>query len=139
MPDTSENADRRGSSLSAKWLVVILLSVIATCLIVEVCVTIASAQSTAVGRARGDSVVVVAGQITQNEYGLYLIDLDSRTICVYKWLSGRRPLEGKLRLMAARNYTFDRKLDDYNTELPPREIRKLVGKARRLGEQPDDE
>ena len=38
----------------------------------------------------------------------------------------------ELRLLAARTYAFDRKLDQYNTEPDPLEIKKLRDDARRL-------
>lgn len=118
---------RRGAS-PAMWLIAGLLGVIAVCLVIEVGSSIASARQ-AGGVASGDSVLVVAGQITRDSYGLYLVDLESKSICVYQWLGGPR----KLRLMAARSYVFDRKLDEYNTEPSPREIKELVEQARRLG------
>jgi hypothetical protein len=81
--------------------------------------------------ARGRGVLAVAGQITADTYGLYLVDLDSRKICAYQW----RPSTRKLRLLAVRNYTFDLKLDEYNTEKLPREIKKLVAESKPLVEE----
>lgn len=107
-----------------------LLAVIAACLLVEVGLTASSAGGAplAAGTAAGDRVLVVAGQVTRDSYGLYLVDQANRTICVYQW----SPTSRKLRLLAARTYVFDLKLDQYNTEPDPLEIKKLGEKARRL-------
>ena len=112
------------------WVVAALLAVIAACLLVEVGMSVASARAPVAGAAAGDSVLVVAGQLTRDSYGVYLVDIESRSICVYQWLSGAR----KLRLAGARTYTYDRQLDEYNTEPSPSEIKKIVSKARRLDE-----
>lgn len=121
---------------SARWLVVGLLAVIAACLLVEVGLTASSADNAplAAGSAGGDSVLVVAGQVTRDSYGLYLVDQANRTICVYQW----SPTSRKLRLLAARTYLFDTKLDQYNTEPDPLEIKKLSDRARRLGKATDN-
>jgi len=88
-----------------------------------------SAASPAAGNGR---VFAVAGQLTKDTYGLYLVDLDNATICMYEWI----PQTRKLRLQAARTYLYDSQLDEYNTEISPREVRKLVWQQKRLGEVP---
>jgi len=121
---------RRNGPLSARWLVVGLLAVIAAALLIQAGAGDASANRTplAAGSAAGQSLLVVAGQVTRDSYGLYLVDQENRTICVYQWL----PTTRKLRLLAARTYAFDVKLDQYNTEPDPLEIKKLGEQARRL-------
>jgi hypothetical protein len=109
-----------------RWLVVILLGVVAACLLVQLGYSIAQAQPA--GVAKGGNVFAVAGQVDKETYGLYLVDLDNGTICVYQYLPGDR----KLRLMAARTTVFDRRLEDYNTQPPPPEIRKLVEEHKSL-------
>ena len=47
---------------------------------------------------------------------------------MYQWQAGAR----KLRLLAARNCTFDLQLDEYNTEPSPNEIQNLVRQGRTL-------
>ena len=135
MSTVFRRTSRPGTS-PARWFAVGLLAVIAACLLVEVGVTISSADRAplAAGAAAGDSVLVVAGQVTRDTYGLYLVDQANRTICVYQW----SPISRKLRLLAARTYTFDRKLDQYNTEPDPLEIKKLSDKARRLDKGADN-
>ncbi len=78
------------------------------------------------GVAKGGSIMAVAGQVTKDTYGLFLIDLENRRMSVYQWLPDSRTLQ----LMACRNYTFDLKLDDYNTKPSPREMRDIAERAR---------
>lgn len=113
----------------AQWVIVVLLSVIATCLILEIGfgASSATAQVTSVG---GSDVLVVGGQITKDSYGLYLVDMKRQSLCVFQWLPGTR----KLRLMAARTFKYDVQLDEYNADKPtPREVKRLVEQNRRLG------
>jgi len=84
---------------------------------------------TGVGEKNG--VFVVAGEISHETYGLYLVDYRNKTICVYQYDAGNR----NLRLMAARTYKFDVKLDSYNTGEPsPASVRELTGRQNRLGD-----
>ena len=77
-----------------------------------------------------NGVFVMAGQISHKTYGLYLVDYRNKTICVYQYDSGKR----NLRLMAARTYEFDVKLDSYNTGEPsPAQIKELISRQNRLG------
>ena len=117
---------RRGRPAAA-WLIVVLLTVIATVLVMEIGFG-ASATHAQVGAAGKDNVFVVAGRVTPETCGVYLIDVEKRRIAVYQWLPSSR----KLRLMAVRNYTFDLRLDEYNTEKLPREIKKLVEESKPL-------
>lgn len=107
-----------------------LLAVIAVALLIQAGAGDASANRAplAAGSAAGQSVLVVAGQVTRDSYGLYVVDQENRTICVYQWMPSTR----KLRLLAARTYAFDIRLDQYNTEPDPLEIKKLGDQARRL-------
>jgi len=112
-----------------QWLIVVLLSVIATCLLLEIGfgTSSATAQVTSVG---GGDTLVVGGQITKDSYGLYLVDTKRQALCIYQWLPGTR----KLRLMAARTYKFDVQLDEYNADKPlPCQVKRLVEQNKRLG------
>lgn len=123
----------RGPVWSARWLIVALLAVIATCLLIEVGFGTSSARGELAGTASGAKVVAVAGKVTPETYGLYLLDLEHGTICIYQYLPATR----KLRLMAARTYVFDRKLEDYNNAAPtPREVKRLVEQQRSLQTAP---
>jgi uncharacterized protein (TIGR00251 family) len=85
----------------------------------------------AVAVSAGGGILVVAGQVTSDSYGLYLVDTKSTTMAVYQWV----PRTGKLRLMAARYYGFDLQLNDYNNEkeTSPSEIQGLVKQQRPIG------
>ncbi len=115
-----------------RWLIVILLAGVCAALLSELLrgTPQASAQTTTAGRV--GKYLAVAGQITAETYGLYILDLESGIITVYQWMPGSRST-GKLRLLAARNVTFDLQLDEYNTEPSPNEIKDLVRQGRRLG------
>ena len=126
-------ADTRTTFSLAQWLIVALLGAIALLLAGGLASSPAPAYAqTGAGGAAG-GVFAVAGQITRDTYGLYLVDLRNDTICLYEYLGGERRL---LRLMAARTFTFDRQLDAYNTEPPPADIQKLVQNARRQKDVP---
>ena len=131
----SESSERWALRNSvARWLIVALLAVIAVCLLVELGVSVSAGQSggPATAAAGAKNVFAVAGQVTKDTYGLYLVDVEYGTICLYEWV----PQAHKLRWMAARTYLYDRQLDEYNTELSPREVKKLVAQQKRLGDSP---
>ncbi|MDP6543108.1 MAG: hypothetical protein QGH60_03900 [Phycisphaerae bacterium] len=112
-----------------QWVLVVILSVIATCLLLELGLGASSAtgQVTSVG---GNDMLVVGGQITKDSYGLYLVDMKRQSLCVYQWLPGTR----KLRLMAARTLKYDVQLDEYNVDKPtPSDVKRLVEQHKRLG------
>jgi hypothetical protein len=73
--------------------------------------------------AGGAGVFVMPAQFAVNAWGCYLLDVDQQTLCAYQYL----PNEKQLRLVAARNYTHDRQLGNFNTDAPsPNEARQLV-------------
>jgi len=107
---------------------VILLAVIATCLLLEAGLATSAARAQ-VGAGGQRSIFVVAGEVAPNMHGLYLVDLENGTICVYQYV----PQTQRLRLVAARTFVYDVKLDDYNNEEPaPRDVKKLVEQQKRL-------
>jgi hypothetical protein len=121
-----------GAGTPAQWLIVGLLAAIAGLLGAEAVFSPSSAgaQTGPVGATQpAGGVFAVAGQITRDTYGLYLVDLRNDTICVYEYVSGRR---GALWLRAARTFIYDRQLDAYETKPEPAEIADIVSKARRL-------
>jgi hypothetical protein len=80
-----------------------------------------AAQSSQLLGARG--IYMMPAQLGPNAYGLYLMDVDSGTICVYK----TTPETNHFRLMAARTYKYDRFMEDFNNEpLHPSEVKKIV-------------
>jgi hypothetical protein len=72
--------------------------------------------------AGGAGIFVMPGQFRENVWGCYLLDVDSKTLCAYQYFPG----EKKLRLAAARSYRSDVKLDNFNTDPSPNEIKALV-------------
>jgi len=113
---------------------VLLLGIIATCLLLELTASVqtALAQPEGSGSIGGKEVFAVGGRITRDTYGIYLIDPDNGTICVYQFLYNPKLKKTELHLLAARNFTFDSQLDEYNTTPSPREIRALVEQQTRL-------
>jgi len=116
---------------AGKWLIVILLSVIATCLLIEVGRGVPAARGEpSTASSAGGEVIAVSAQLTADSYGVYLLDTKRGTIAVYQF----QPSKRTLRLMAVRGYGFDMQLDEYNTEPSPLEIKKLVQQQQRLGD-----
>jgi len=87
-----------------------------------------SLQAQVGGPGGGGGLLAAPAQISRDSYGLFLVDPDRGTICVYQYQATTR----KLQLLASRTYTFDVQLDDWNTQPPPREIQDLVNQQRRL-------
>jgi hypothetical protein len=83
--------------------------------------TPAGGGSTPMLGARG--IYMMPAQIGPNSYGLYLLDVDSSTICVYQAL----PDGQKFKFMASRSFKYDRFMEDFNNEgLRPKDIQKIV-------------
>jgi len=125
--------ERRGVARrrAARWVLVLLLAAAVGGLAIEAAVGSGPEAPEEASAAAAGRIVAVAGKITPDTHGLYLVDLKNGTISVYQYLGGSR----KLRLLAVRNYTFDVQLDEYNTEPPVREIRKLVQERRRVTDE----
>jgi len=86
--------------------------------------------------ARG--IFMMPAQLGPTTFGLYLMDVDSGTISVYRSNpdgNGRR-----FALMAARSFKYDRFLEDFNNDSPrPKDVQKLVeDQAQRIGLQGKD-
>lgn len=80
------------------------------------------------GRMLGaNGIYMMPGQLGPQQYGVFLMDLDSGTLCVYETLPDR----ARLRLVAARNFQYDRFLKDFNNESPtPHQVKRLVMQQR---------
>lgn len=75
--------------------------------------------------AGGAGVFIMPAQTANNMWGCYLLDVDSQTLCLYQYYPG----EKQLRLAAARDYRWDRRLRRFNTGDPtPNEVKALVDK-----------
>lgn len=72
--------------------------------------------------AGGNGLFVMPAQLSPNTWGCYLMDIDHQTLCVYQYSPG----EKMLRLAAARNVQYDRRLGNFNTTPSPQEIKNLV-------------
>lgn len=81
----------------------------------------------------GKGVVAVAGLVAPDTPGLYLLDTERGTLCVYRY----DPRAKRLALLAARTYLYDAQLDEYNCEKPtPREVHEMIEQQRRLKDVP---
>jgi hypothetical protein len=86
--------------------------------------------------AGGAGLFLMPAQFSSNTWGCYVMDVDSQTLCAYQFLPG----EKQLRLVAARNFRFDRRLGNYNTSPAPLDVKDLVDKeaqTNRVGEPPN--
>ena len=121
---------------AARRIAVVLLVLVAVGLAVEVVRPATPAVAELGGQDRSGGLLAVAGKISEQTYGLYLIDRESGTMTVYQWLPATRKLE----LLAARNCIYDLQLDEYNTKPSPSEIKRLVRQGRSLSSlQPPEE
>ena len=128
MAGVDSHGGGEGLGAAVRWVVALILAAAAGGLATRLLLAppLAGAQSAA--DAPPGSIVAVAGQITKDTYGLYLVDLRRGTVCMYQYLSRPRTL----RLVAARTFVYDLQLDSYNTEPLPKEVQKMVADARRL-------
>ena len=74
--------------------------------------------------AGGAGIFVVPAQFSSNTWGCYVMDVDAQTLCAYQYYPG----EKMLKLLAARNFKFDRRLNNFNTMPSPAEVADLVDK-----------
>lgn len=72
--------------------------------------------------AGGGSIYLMPAQLSGTQWGCYIMDIDAQTLCAYEFYPG----EKQLRLVAARNFHFDRKLGNYNTLPPWPDVEKLA-------------
>jgi hypothetical protein len=72
----------------------------------------------------GGGLFLMPAQISSNVWGCYVMDIDAQTVCGYA-MTGSPP---ELKLVAARNFRFDRQLSALNTSPPPSEVRAMLEK-----------
>ena len=70
-------------------------------------------------------IVIMPGQLAPNHWGCYVLDSQNQTLSVYQF----EPGEHDLKLAAARDIQYDRKLGNYNTSPAPEDIRKMLERA----------
>jgi len=113
-----------------RWSLAAVLATVAVSLLVTLGLSVTAAHGQPTASEKKNSVFVVAGQISHETYGLYLVDYENKAIAVYKYVDRNRSLE----LRAVRTYRFDVQLDEYNTSKPlPRDVKKLIRQQKRLG------
>lgn len=79
------------------------------------------------GSAGARGVFAFSGQLSNNTYGVYMVDSDAMTIWAYEYL----PQKGCMRLAAARTWRYDRYLENHNIcDLPPDVVEKMVESQR---------
>jgi hypothetical protein len=119
---------------SARWLLVLVLGVAAVGLLMFLGFDEDFAQGQTPGGITETKVFVTVGQISRETYGLYLVDYENKTICVYQFTPRKGSVGNALKLMAVRSYKYDVKLDAYNTpdEMSPSAVRKMVTEQKRL-------
>jgi hypothetical protein len=118
-----------GATMVGKAAMIVVLSLILAGLTLELVRGGAVATAQTPPSPQNGGLFATPGQITADTYGVYLVDSRTNTMAVYQWVPGNA---GKLKLVAARNCTFDLQLDEYNTEPSPAEIRQLVREGRSL-------
>ena len=74
--------------------------------------------------AASAAISMIPVQMSINTWGCYVLDAEAQVLCVYQYVPGER----LLRLQAARNIAYDRKLGAFNTAPLPREVADLVQK-----------
>lgn len=108
------------------WVMAILLAVIATALVARRDQPAVWAQTPSAVGAKG--IYAFTGQLSANSYGLFMMDVDAGTLWVYEYVAK----EGRLRLVAARSWLYDRYLEDFNCAAPsPAEVAELIEQQRR--------
>ncbi|MBX3396922.1 MAG: hypothetical protein KF841_16325 [Phycisphaerae bacterium] len=106
------------------WLIAMLLAIIATAMVLRNDLPFGARPAfgdSPMAGARG--IFAFTGQIDRNSYGLFMMDVDNSTIWCYQYV----PSLGRLRLVAARSYMYDRYLESHNCGDPtPQMVKQLI-------------
>lgn len=132
-PESSQTRLRPTAAL-VRWLPVAAMVVAAGALAALLLKPVDSAVAQVYDRESQGRLFAVPAQVGPDNYGVYIVDSRNDTICVYEYTPGRGSNPAKLRLTAARRFSFDMQLEEYNTEPSVREIRDLVEQHRRMDE-----
>src|SRR5688572_27060251 len=76
--------------------------------------------------AGGAGLFLMPAQFAENRWGCYVMDVDTQTLVAYEYTPGNR----SLRLVAARNFRYDRQLGNHNTTPEPDEIKAMLDKEK---------
>jgi len=135
MSQDVHSPSRRMRSSGALWLVGIGLLANAAVMLLRGHAPDLVFDSTAFGQATpapggqlgARGIYMTPAQLGPNAFGLFLMDVDSGTICVYRMTEANH-----FRFVASRSYKNDRFLEDYNNEgLSPKETQALVEQQRK--------
>lgn len=131
---------RKRAAQPVWWVIAVSLAVIAASLVTRVngpLLPEALAQVTRQAGARG--IFAFSGQLTDQTFGVFMVDVDSQTLWGYEYL----PAPRKLRLAFARSWNSDKYLENKDCDGPtPEEIEALVQQERenrlrrRIGDAP---
>ncbi len=114
------------------WVIAVSLAVIAVTFVLRIDGGFnrpAFAQSPVSAGAHG--VFAFSGQVSKNAYGVYMVDVDAGTIWCYRFDQG----SDKLKLVAGRNWNYDRRLSNHSTEPPPDFIKTQLEKEQLARQQ----
>lgn len=137
-PESSRMCLRPSPSLR-RWLPAVMLAAVAGVLALQLAIPTEEATGQVIAGGSEATLFAVPAQVGQDSYGVFLVDTENDTICVYEYSSAKSGGSARLKLTAARRFSFDLQLEEYNTEPPVREIRDLVEQHRRMDEaSPDD-
>ncbi len=117
--------EHRNAKRWPQWAVFFTLGVIAVSFAGNKLKSIARAQTLQANNSAGN-IVVVPVQLGRDSYGIAMVDQLEQRIWVYE-LNSRGGTHNRLRLLAARNFKYDRLLDDYNTGEPkPEQVKEIL-------------
>jgi len=119
--------------VAAIWLIAVSLAVIAVCLVFRLDDggrSQALAQPALGSGARG--VFAFTGQLTKDSYGVFMVDIDVGSLWCYRFQTGS---EKALKLVAVRDWRYDRYLPEFSTEPPIEAIKAMVEQHRSTARQ----
>jgi len=85
--------------------------------------------------AGGGTLYLMPAQFSQSQFGAYLMDIDKQTLVAYQFYPG----EKQLRFVAARKFSHDLRVTEFNTIPPVEDVKKMIEAqdAGIRGQQPD--
>ena len=87
--------------------------------------------------ANDGRIIVVPIQIERDNYGLAMVDTVAQTLWIYG-LTTYGPAHSRLKLIAARNWRYDKLLQQYNTAEPkPEQVKMLLEDLGQFRQKPD--
>ncbi|MGQ9650742.1 MAG: hypothetical protein ACUVXJ_11585 [Phycisphaerae bacterium] len=129
---------REGSRQTVWWVIAVLLAVIASALVLRldegrlVRSAVAQTEGSGGGLVGARGIYAFSGQLTSRTFGVFMLDVDTGTIWCYE-LDRASNDELLLRLVAARTWTSDRYLEEFNVADPvPGAVRMMVQQQRAI-------